>query len=111
MPSRQCISCDVRRDIVVTKIMRYKYIDTTRNPVEEGDEQPWDKTATIDGMINIDHIVPDVENPLNAYDYNIDVRHLIDPITSESYIRINSYVDRIDTDTNQSFKMFKIIIG
>jgi len=111
MPNKQYISCNIKRDIDVTKIMKYKYIDTTRNPVEEGGEQPWDKTATFDAIINIDHIAPDVENPLNAYDYNIDIRHLIDPITSESYIRINSYVDRIDTDTIQSFKLFKIVIG
>ena len=111
MPNKQYISCNIKRDIDVTKIMKYKYIDTSRNPVEEGGEQPWDKTTTFDAAINIDHVAPDVENPLNAYDYNIDVRHLIDPITSESYIRINSYVDRIDTDTIQSFKLFKIVIG
>lgn len=110
-PNGQYISCNVKRDIDVTKIMKYKYIDTTRNPIEEGGEQPWDKTATFDAVINIDHIAPDIENPLNAYDYDIDIRHLVDPITSESYIRINSYVDRIDADTNQSFKMFKIVIG
>lgn len=110
-PNKQYISCNIKRDIDVTKIMKYKYIDTSRNPVEEGGEQPWDKTATFNDVININHIAPDVENPLNAYDYNIDVRHLIDPITSESYIRIDTYVDKNNPDTNRNFKMFKIVIG
>ena len=117
-PNGQYISYNCKQDITVTKIMKYKYIDTKRNPIpeevpegEEEPERPWDKTTTFQSMINIDSVSPDVDNPLEAYDYNVNIRHMVDPITKESYIRINTYVDKNNPDANRNFKMFKIVIG
>ena len=117
-PPGQFISYNCKQNIEVTKIIRYKYIDTTRNPIpeevpegEEEPEHPWDKTATFQSAINIDSVSPDVDNPLDAYDYNVDIRHMVDPRTEESYIRINTYVVKNNPDANRNFKMFKIVIG